>query len=347
MIRVRTKTITRLHQLWCQETDDWMIHHPKTSHFLYVLLYGIHHMLLIDQNERARKKLGDIMYTGALLDWHYSRNYDDCSQVLFLWRAIGLEAAREEYQKAIHDIQIEDVAHLHVLRQVVEFVRDAFDKTLAVDVARASCTEHERILDDGYDVSESYRQLALALKANGESKKALPWMKKAMKIQRRVLDQDNPDLYVSVNSMASILNALAMFDEAIEHYEEAIRNRKRLLGEDHPKTMTSMASYAFLLNKTKEFEKAKPIHHQVLLNRKKVLGIMHPKTLTSMINYANCLIPLGYLKQGEELLRKCYESRVFLLGKEHSRTKNAQKKYKAVCSMLQKAHTRLDPELLS
>ena len=138
-----------------------------------------------------------------------------------------------------------------------------------------------------------------------------------------------------------------MFDEAIEHYEEAIHNRIRLLGEDHPKTMTSMASYAFLLNKTQEFEKAKPVHYQVLLNRKKVLGIMHPKTLTSMINYANCLIPLGYLKQGEELLRKCYESRVFLLGKEHSRTKNARKKYQAVRSKLQKANTKLDPELLS
>ena len=346
-MRVRKKTVTRFHHFWCDATDDWEIHHPKTSHFLYVLLYGIQHMLMTNQKERTRKKLGDIMFTGALLDWHYIHNNDDSSPVLFLWRVIGLEHAKEQYTNAVNDIEIQDPSHLYVLRQVVEFVRDSFDKELAVEVAKASCKEHQRIEKDGYDVSESYRQLALALKADGKSKVALPWMRKALEIQRRVLHRDDPDLYVSVNSIASILNSLSMFDEAIEFYEEAIQNRTRLLGEDHPKTLISMASYAFLLNKTNAFQKAKPYHHQVLLNRKKVLGIMHPKTLTSMINYANCLYPLGYLTQSAALLKKCYESRRKLLGEQHSRTKNAGQRYKKVYNMLKKAKEELDPELLS
>lgn len=346
MLRVRKKTIKRLHLFWCHATEDWNIDHPKSSHYLYVLIFGLHHMIMVDQKERARKKLGDLMFTGALLDWYYIQNNDDCSPVLRMWRIVGLEHAKEQYQKAIEHVRVKEISYLYVLRQVVEFVRDAFGKSLAVEVSKASCIEHKRLLDDGYDLSESYRQLALALKSNGESKTALQWMTKALEIQRRVLNRDNPELYVSINSIASILNSLSRFDESVQFYEEAIENRTRLLGADHPKTLISLASYAFLLNKMKDFQKAKPFHHQVLINRKKILGVAHPKTLNAMYNYASCLHPLGYLTQSLTLYKKCYELRSTVLGSEHTKTANAQRQYKNILMKREKAMVELDPKIL-
>jgi tetratricopeptide (TPR) repeat protein len=347
MIRVRKKTVQRLHSLWCNATEDWKIDDPKSSHYLYVLLFGIHHMLTIHQKEKARAKLGDLMFTGALLDWYYVQNDDDCSPVLFLWRVLGLEHAKKQYRNAIQDVNLKDVSFLYVLRQVVEFVRDAFGKELGVEVSKVSCTEHERLVNDGYDLSESYRQYALALKSDGESKLALQWMRKALEIQRRVLSPDNPDLYVSINSIASILNSLSMFEESTLFYEEAIENRTRLLGAEHPKTLISIASYAFLLNKIKEFDKAKPFHHQVLISRKEILGIKHPKTQNAMYNYASCLYPLGYITQSLALYKRCYELRMKILGSEHTRTINAKRQYKKLLNVRNKAILELDSNILS
>lgn len=347
MIRIRKKTVDRIHGCWVQATKEWKIEDLATSHYFYVLLFGLHHMLMINKHENARNKLGDLMFTGALLDWYYQQNNDDFSPVLMLWRILGLVQAKEQYKNAIQNLHIQDPYQLYILRQVVEFIRDAFGKEIALDVSKASYHIHSRMFDDGYDLSESYRQLALALKSNQESKEALEWMKKALEIQRRVLHPDNPDLYVTLNSMASILSSLSMFEEAIQCYEEAIANRTRLLGAEHPKTLISIASYAFLLNSVKDFAKAKPYHYQVLINRKKLLGIEHPKTLNAMYNYANCLHPLGYLTQSLSLLKKCHELRVKVLGKEHRTTITTEKQYKKIMVLLKKAIEKLDPSILS
>lgn len=345
MPKLRTRTIENCHQQMCDATEQWSMDRAESGLSFYVLLNGIHHMLILGKLDEARKQLGKLMFTGALLDWHYRQKHDDYTPVLRLWRVVGLEQAESEYLNAIESLEVRHLEHFRILRQVVEFIRDAFAKQLAVTVAQASLNEHERLLEDGYDLSESYRQFALALKANKEASEALPWMRKALSIQRRVLNVDNANLYVSVNSLASILNAVQEFDESITLYEEAIENRGRLLGLEHPKTLISLASYAFLLNKTKQFEKALPVHKRVLKGRQKLFTLRHPKTLISMYNYANCLHPLGYLTQAVDLFKQCLELRRVVLGAEHRQTMNAQRQYTGISELLKKAVTPLDEDI--
>lgn len=345
MPKLRNSSIERTHEMFARSTEHWSIEHADATLSMYVMLYGLEHMLLLKQSDRARRQLGALMYTGALLDWYYRLKFDDFSPVLRLWRVLGLESAESAYTESLQHVEISNPDHFRILRQVVEFIRDAFGGEVAVKVAQVSKSKHESKLENGFDVAESYRQLALALKANKQSLKSVSWMRNALAIQRRVLGKDDPRLYVSVNSLASILNSVKEFDESIELYEEAIENRSRILGYDHPKTLVSIASYAFLLNKTKQFTKAKPFHERVLTGREKVLGLQHPKTLTALYNYANCLRPLGYLYQSCQVLKRCYELRKAVLGNTHRQTENAKKLYAETLKQWQKAKQRLDAEL--
>ena len=345
MPKLRQSSIVQTHEMFARSTENWSIEHAEAALSMYVMLYGLEHMLLLKQPDRARCQLGNVMYTGALLDWYYRLKFDDFSPVLRLWRVLGLEYAESAYTGSLQDIAVSHHEHFRILRQVVEFIRDAFGGEVAVEVARVSKTKHEQELDSGFDVAESYRQLALALKANKESSKSVPWMRNALAIQRRVLSPDDPRLYVSINSLASILNSVQEFDESIELYEEAIENRSRILGYEHPKTLVSIASYAFLLNKTKQFTKAKPFHERVLKGREKVLGIQHPKTLTALYNYASCLAPLGYLHQACQVLKRCYELRRDVLGETHRQTGYAKTLYVKTLKQWQKAKQTLDAEL--
>ena len=345
MPKVRHSSIVHVHEVFAQSTETWTIEHADTALSMYVMLYGLEHMLLLEQSERARRQLGNLMYTGALLDWYYRLKFDDMSPVLRLWRVLGLEHAESAYTDSLQEIVISNLDHYRILRQVVEFIRDAFGGDIAVQVAQVSKNKHEQQLEGGFDLAESYRQLALALKANKESSKSVPWMRNALNIQRRVLSKDDPRLYVSINSLASILNSVKEFDESITLYEEAIENRSRILGHEHPKTLISIASYAFLLNKTKQFTKAKPFHERVLKGRERVLGLQHPKTLTALYNYASCLRPLGYLYQACQVLKRCYELRKEVLGKTHRQTENAKKLYAQTLKQWQKAKQTLGEEL--
>jgi tetratricopeptide (TPR) repeat protein len=345
MPKLRHSSIERTHEMFARSTEHWRIEHADAALSMYVMLYGLEHMLLLHQPDRARRQLGELMYTGALLDWYYRIKFDDFSPVLRLWRVLGLEYAESAYTESLKHVEVSNPDHFRILRQVVEFIRDAFGGDVAVKVAQVSKTKHESELESGFDVAESYRQLALALKANKQPNKSVSWMRNALAIQRRVLDKDDPRLYVSVNSLASILNSVKEFDESIELYEEAIENRSRILGYDHPKTLVSIASYAFLLNKTKQFTKAKPFHERVLTGREKVLGLQHPKTLTALYNYASCLRPLGYLYQACQVLKRCYELRKTVLGDAHRQTENAKKLYTQTLKQWQKAKQRLDSDL--
>ena len=345
MSKMRQSSIANAHRIFSNVTEQWTIEHSETSLSMYVMLNGLEHMLIINEPQRARTQLAKLMYTGALLDWYYRRKHDDYTPVLRLWRVLGLEHAETSYLSALKDVNLSNQDQFRILRQVVEFVRDAFGAELAVSVATVSKNTHEAHLDKGFDVAESYRQLALALKANKQSAESLPWMRTALTIQRGVLSVDDPRLYVSVNSLASILNSLKEFDESIELYEEAIENRSRILGSEHPKTLVSLASYAFLLNKTKQFSKAKPVHERVLKGRESVLGLQHPKTMISLFNYASCLRPLGYLFQACQVLKRCYELRYAVLGEQHRQTVNAHKQYTQVLSQWKKSKMDLSEDL--
>ena len=68
MAFVRTKTIYKEHQKFEKITTEWSITKRQTELSLYVLRFGIIHMLLLEHREKAIHRLGDILFSGAFLD---------------------------------------------------------------------------------------------------------------------------------------------------------------------------------------------------------------------------------------------------------------------------------------
>ena len=326
MTCIRQKTIADTHHKFEQVTQNWTIDTPDSSLVFYIIRFGISHMLALGHKDTARLRLADILFSGTVLDWCYELLNDDFSPLIRIWRALGLEEAQKTYLHTIKSMQLSHASNLRLLRQVVEFIRDAFGKELSVQIALLSVAEHRKWdKEESFAVSESLRQLALAYKANSQTSIGLPYMQTALAIQRRILSQDDVNLYVSVNSLASMLSSAKQYDESITLYTEAIENRSRLLGEDHPKTLISVSSFAFLLNELKRYEQAMPYHHMVYQGRLKALGIRHPKTLIACYNYGVCVRELQYLQKAKQLLSICYSMRKDILGESHRTTQNAKK----------------------
>jgi tetratricopeptide (TPR) repeat protein len=281
-------------------------------------------------------RLADILFSGTVLDWCYELLNDDYSPLMRIWRTLGLEEAQQTYLRAMESMQLLHVSNLRLLRQVVEFIRDVFGKELSVQVALLSVSEHRKWeQEESFAVSESLRQLPLAYKANAQTSVGLPYMQKALAVQRKILSTDDTNLYVSINSLASMLRSAKQYDESIALYEEAIENRSRLLGKDHPKTLISIASFAFLLNEVKRYDQAMPYHHIVYQGRLQALGIRHPKTLIACYNYGVCLRELQYLQKAQQLFSLFYTMRRDVLGESNKNTQNAKKSLHHVEKKLQ------------
>ena len=338
MSRLRNRTRRALHLPWCEVTADWVPEVPADRFWFYALRYGVGHMLAAGEDERARERLSDLMFTGAYLDWCYTALSDDFSPLLQLWRALGAEEARAYYAQAVDRLQLKEAERLIWLRHVVEYLRDAGWRQEAVDGARVALRIHAELAGDEHpETAASKNQLALALKAAGRVDEAIPLTTHALAVQRQHLGADDPELYVTVNSLASMLNAAKRYDESEALFREAIENRTRLLGADHPKTLISIASFAFMLTKMGKHPESEPFHRQVVERRREILGDLHPKTLRSCANLGLCLTELGQLEEARALLEEAVTRSSAVLGADHPRTTVAQKRLNA-CLAKQIAH---------
>lgn len=327
MARVRKSTTLALHAQWASAVEDWTPTRETSSFWSYVLRFGVAHLVALPALERARRRQSDILFTGAYLDWCYTTLSDDFTPLLLTWRALGTDEVSASYQSALQGMQVEDAAHLQMLRHVVDFLGDAGWREVQVEAAKMSVEAHEALLVTPHaELAAAMVLHALALKATGQLDEAVSIGQKALAMHRATLHREDPALYVSVNSMASILNAAKRFDEAEPLFREAVEHRTLLLGPGHPKTLISVASFAFMLTKMGKHEASEPLHRRAYEGRVKLLGRHHPKTLTSCVNFGRCLSELGHYDEAEEILKAAVEGRRLILGPEHSRTLNAAKR---------------------
>ena len=321
MLRFRAKTLENQHHQWGQLTNEWTADVPTTSLWNYVLREGITHHLAVNNREAAKRRLSDLMFSGAFLDWCYMRLADDYTPLLKIWRVLGIDEARQHYQRAVPALIISHPSQLLLLRQVVEFMRDCKWGAVAVKASEASQKIHIEWLGEGHwETAESQIQWALSLKYENRTKEAIPIAFQALAAQRNALGSDDPRVYVSVNSLASMLNAVNRYEEAAEYFDEAIEARSRLLGPEHPKTLISIASFAHLLSKMGQEQRAEPYHLRAFEGRSKLLGKKHPKTLNSAYNYGKCLMAQGQPEAAIELLEYCVNGRLEVLGRQHKVT---------------------------
>ena len=327
MARVRSSTVVSLHASWAEIAEAWKPSVEANTFWSYALRFGVGHLFALPALKRAISRQSDILFTGAYLDWCYTALADDFTPLLLTWRALGADGAAEAYREALEEMEVTEVAHLALVRHVVDFLGDAGWKEAALDAARAAVEAHEHLLTAPHkEIAASRTLYALALKRVGKVDEAVEVGRKALAMHRQTLSPDSPELYVTVNSLASILNAAKRYDEAEPLFNEAVERRTDLLGAGHPKTLISVASFAFMLTKMGKHEASEPFHRRAYEGRVRLLGKHHPKTLTSCVNFGRCQTELGHYEEAEALLSDAVSGRRLVLGAEHSRTLNAEKR---------------------
>ena len=281
-------------------------------------------MLHIQKITDACIRLGDIFFSGALLDWCYQSKADDFSYVLKLWNILGIEKAQYYYAQNLSLHSNVDKERLLYLRHIVEFMRDCSWYSLAIQMGEIVIQKHDDLLGSKHiHTAEIKMKHALSLKRVHRFEEAIPLAEEALAVFQQHLSTDDPQLYAQYNSMASLYAGNEHYPLAENFFQLAIAERTRLLGAHHPKTLISTASYAFLLFKMKRYSQALPLQKEVYEARSILLGDNHPKSLLAAYNYADNLCIHEQYQEAHLIITDCYQRRIQVLGTSHRLTTKA------------------------
>jgi non-specific serine/threonine protein kinase/serine/threonine-protein kinase len=149
---------------------------------------------------------------------------------------------------------------------------------------------------------------------------AFPLQESALATRRRVLGEEHPDTFTSINNMGFLLRAQGKLDQAEPYYREALEKSRRALGEEHPDTLVSINNMGSLLLSQGKLDQAEPYYREALEKSRRALGEEHPDTLGSINNMGSLLWSQGKLDQAEPYFCEALEKSRRALGEEHPDT---------------------------
>lgn len=119
---------------------------------------------------------------------------------------------------------------------------------------------------------------------------ALKYFIKVYEIDRRVLNDDNNDIFRDLSLIANTYSKIGKYGKQLNYDKKCYKFRKKKLGEDHPDTLTSLNNLAYSYGNLNYYTKKLECDKQCYILRKKVLGENHPDTLISLNNFRRDMI---------------------------------------------------------
>ena len=141
----------------------------------------------------------------------------------------------------------------------------------------------------------------------------------------RILGDDHPDTFVSLDNLALLLFRMGAYDRALPLYEQRLVKRRGILGDDHPDTMQSLNSLALLFSRQGAYDRALPLYEECLAKRRSLLGDDHPDTMQSLSNLAVLFHNNGEFQRALPLFEQCLSKCLRILGDSHPHTKGIQR----------------------
>lgn len=129
------------------------------------------------------------------------------------------------------------------------------------------------------DTALSMGVLAFVLNTRMRYLKALRLLKRALKIARHTLDEEDPHVQTMYGNLAATYRSLGMTRRARRMHEETFELRRHLYGPDHPKTLVAMHNLGISLAES-TFGRRRGIEmlEQAAALRIRTLGEEHPLT---------------------------------------------------------------------
>ncbi|MHC5736321.1 tetratricopeptide repeat protein [Nostoc sp.] len=153
--------------------------------------------------------------------------------------------------------------------------------------------------------------------AQGLYNQALTWCDQGLKVTKKRLGEEHPDVASILNNLAGLYSSQGRYSEAEPLYLQTLELRQRLLEEGHPNVVASLNNLAELYRSQGIYSKAEPLYLEALKlwqhqQREEDLDIA-----ASLNNLALLYDSQGRYKEAEPLYWQALELTRRLLGEEH------------------------------
>jgi len=161
-------------------------------------------------------------------------------------------------------------------------------------------------------------------------------LEEGLKIRKKALGNDHPDVAGSLNNIGSCLCELGRYKEALERHEEGLKIRKKALGNDHPDVAGSLNNIGSCLYGSGRYEEALIKGKEAFITACRCFKQEHPDIVFFLRNIVFFLKKLDNKDINEatkkELLPLCIE----YLGENHGCTRSLSGvEAKASCCVIQ------------
>jgi tetratricopeptide (TPR) repeat protein len=161
-----------------------------------------------------------------------------------------------------------------------------------------------------------------ALFDNGQTTEAIALLRPQLDLSRRLLGEDHPSTWHSLNLLGRILDdgtSLSQSREAVELFREALAWRLSALSPAHIDTLATRFNLALALSNCRQFDEAEQLFREDVAICRQTFGDHHPEMLESMRGLAGCLADHSDYAAPEEAARLGDES--IKLGRQIVRTR--------------------------
>ncbi|WP_295453345.1 tetratricopeptide repeat protein [uncultured Thiodictyon sp.] len=165
-----------------------------------------------------------------------------------------------------------------------------------------------------------HHDLAFALDALGESKRAQQEVQQALTLRRGLYGDEHPDTARSLANCAHYADMLGDPLRALELTEQSLAIRRALHGERHPDTAVSLSNIATYTYNLGNQQHALDMASQALAIHRDLYGDNHPATAASLASVAYFTNALGEPQRALELAGEALTIHRSLFGDRHPDT---------------------------
>jgi tetratricopeptide (TPR) repeat protein len=167
------------------------------------------------------------------------------------------------------------------------------------------------------ELSNSLNYLAGLYQSQGRYSEAEPLFLQALKIDRRSLPEDHPDLATHLNNLARLYKFQGRYSEAEPLYLQAVEIDRRSLPGDLPSLAINLNNLATLYQYQGRYSEAEFLYLQVLERNSRFLPENHLSLATILNNLAELYRSQGRYSEGETLYLQALEIRRRSLPEDH------------------------------
>lgn len=154
----------------------------------------------------------------------------------------------------------------------------------------------------------------------GRHSQALPWLKEALAIRRKVFGPMHLKVAENLNDIAGVYCAQGNYGEAEPLYQESLAIRKKLLGSDHPEVASALNNIGEKCREIGEWERAVPFFREALTIFEKSYGREHCDVAAVLNNLGKLYYAQGLFEKAEPLFKEALEIDTKLLPPNHPDT---------------------------